>query len=94
MTEVFVLLFILNPLTILFAVLITKGVVMSAVQDSVDAIVAQLAKVQGEVVGEIAKLEEALAAGVTPDLSALKAAADALDAIVPDAEEAEVVEEG
>lgn len=62
---------------------------MSAVQEAVDAITAQLAKVQGEVVGEIAKLEEAIAAGVAPDLTALKAAADALDAIVPDA----VVEE-
>lgn len=90
--EAYVLLFILNPLTILFAVLITKGVFMSAVQEAVDAIVAQLAKVQGEVVGEIAKLEEAIAAGVAPDLTALKAAADALDAIVPDAVVEEPVE--
>lgn len=83
----FVLLFVLNPLTILAAVLLTKGVVMSDVQAVVDAITAQLGKVREEVVGEIAKLEAALQAGVTPDLAGLKAAADALDAIVPDAEE-------
>lgn len=59
---------------------------MSEVQSAVDAIAAQLVKVKEEVVGEIGKLEAAVAAGVTPDLSALKAAADALDAIVPDVE--------
>lgn len=58
---------------------------MSEVQSVVDGITAQLVKVREEVVAEIAKLEEALAAGVAPDLSGLKAAADALDAVVPDA---------
>ena len=58
---------------------------MSDVQVAVDAITAQLGKVREEVVSEISKLEAALAAGVAPDLSALKAAADALDAVVPDA---------
>lgn len=92
MVASYVLLFVLNPLTILLTVLITKGVFMSAVQEAVDAITAQLGKVKDEVVGEIGKLEAALAAGVTPDLTALKAAADALDAIVPDVVEDPVAE--
>ena len=66
---------------------------MSDVQAAVDEITAQLGKVREEVVSEIAKLEESLKAGVTPDLTALKAAADALEAIVPDAVVEEPVEE-
>lgn len=89
MAAVYTLLFVLNPLTILLAVVLSRRVVqgemMSEVQVLVDSITAQLVKVRDEVVGEISKLEESLAAGVAPDLSALKAAADALDAIVPDA---------
>ena len=80
----FVLLFIINPLTIVAVGLLAKELFMSDVQDAVDAITAQLVKVQAEVVKEIAKLEEAVNAGIVPDLTGLKAAADALDSIVPD----------
>lgn len=84
-----VLVFVLNPLTIVAAVLIVKEVFMADVQSAVDEITAVLVKARGEIVAEIAKLEDALNAGVTPDLSALKAVAESLDAIVED----EVVEE-
>ena len=86
----YVLLFVLNPLTIMAAVLLMKEVVMSEVQSAVDEIVGVLVKAHGEIVSEIAKLEESLRAGVTPDLTALKAVADSLDAIVPDAVEEDV----
>lgn len=58
---------------------------MGAVQDAVDQITAQLDKAKGEVVKAIADLEAAVAAGETPNLDALKAAAQALDDVVPDA---------
>jgi len=58
---------------------------MGAVQDAVDAVVAQLDKAKTEVVNEIAALEAQIAAGETPDLTALKAAAQGLDDVVPDA---------
>lgn len=61
-----------------------KGEIVSEVQVVVDEITAVLVKAKGEIVAEIASLEEALKAGVTPDLTALKAVADSLDAIVPD----------
>ncbi len=80
----YVLLFVLIPLTIVVAVLLTKEVVMSEVQVAVDEVTAVLVKAKGEIVAEIAALEEAVKAGVTPDLTALKAVAESLDAIVPD----------
>jgi len=52
---------------------------MGAVQDAVDQVVAQLGKAKDEIVAEVAALEAQVAAGETPDLTALKAAAQALD---------------
>lgn len=66
---------------------------MGAVQDAVDQIVTQLAKAQAEIVDKIDELEASIAAGETPDLSALKAAAQALDDVVPDVVEEPPVEE-
>ena len=63
-----------------------KEVVMSEVQNAVDAVVAQLGKAKEEIVAEIAGLEAAVAAGEVPDLTSLKAAAQALDDVVVDAE--------
>lgn len=59
--------------------------IMGAIQDAVDQIAAQLAKSKAEVVATIADLEANIAAGETPDLTALKAAAQALDDVIPDA---------
>ena len=59
--------------------------IMGAVQDAVDAVAVQLGKAKDEIVSKIADLEAQIAAGETPDLSALKAAAQALDDVVPDA---------
>lgn len=56
--------------------------IMSAAQDAVDAVVAQLTKASEEIKAEIANLE---AREPSVDLSALKDAAQALDDIVPDA---------
>jgi hypothetical protein len=56
-----------------------KECVMGAVQDAVDQVVAQLGKAKDEIVAEVAALEAQVAAGETPDLTALKAAAQALD---------------
>ena len=56
-------------------------------QESIDAIVAQLGKAQAEVVAKIADVQAQLdAAGVAEqiDLTALSAAAQALDDVVPD----------
>lgn len=62
---------------------------MSEIQDVVDALVVQLGKAKDEIVGKIADVEAQLAAAEVPvedvDLSALKAAAQALDDIVADA---------
>jgi hypothetical protein len=58
---------------------------MSEVQDAVDAIVVQLGKAKDEILAEIANLEAQIAAGEAPDLTALKAAAQSLDDVVPDA---------
>lgn len=62
-----------------------KEIAMSAAQDAVDQITTQLGNVKDEIVGKIADLEAQIAAGETPDLTALKAAAQALDDVVPDA---------
>lgn len=61
-----------------------KGIIMGSLQDAVDAITAQLAKAQAEIIAKISDLEAVIAAGGTPDLTALKAAAQALDDVVPD----------
>ena len=61
-----------------------KEIIVGATQDAVDQIVAQLAKAQAEIVDRIADLEAQIAAGETPDLSALKAAAQSLDDVVVD----------
>lgn len=66
---------------------------MGAEQDAVDAVVTQLGKAKDEIISKIADLEAQVAAGETPDLSALKAAAQALDDVVPDAVEEAPVEE-
>lgn len=58
---------------------------MSAAQDVVDQVTEQLTKAKGEVLAKIAELEDAVAAGQTPDFTALKAAAQGLDDVVPDA---------
>lgn len=55
------------------------GIAMSEVQDAVDAVTAQVSKGTAEVVAQVAALEAQAAAGVAPDLTALKAAAQALD---------------
>lgn len=61
------------------------GVMMGEVQDAVDAVVVELGKAKDEIVSKIADLEAQIAAGEVPDLTALKAAAAALDDVVPDA---------
>lgn len=74
-----------------------QGVIVSATQDVVDAITAQLVKADGELVAalaakdaRIADLEAQLAAKVDPSLDALAAAAQKVDDIVPDAPAAPV----
>ena len=59
---------------------------MGAVQDAVDAIVVQLGKAKDEILAKVADLEAQIAAGETPDLAPLLAAAQALDDVVPDVE--------
>lgn len=61
--------------------------IMSSAQDAVDAVVARLGKAKDEIVAKIADVEAQLAAAGAADqvdLSALQAAAQALDDIVPD----------
>jgi len=67
-----------------------KELLMSATQDIIDRVTAQLGKAQTEITGAIDDLKAQIAAGVTPDLSALEAAAQALDDVVPD----ELADEG
>ena len=95
-------LFIMFPIcTIVLMVWVqfmVEGVIMSATQDLVNEIAAQLGKAKDEIVGEIAKLTAAASAGEQVDLSALQGLAQGLDDIVPDAvdevlaSEVEVVE--
>jgi len=63
------------------------------VQSAVDAVVEQLSRAKEEILGEIDALELRVADGEVPDLSALKAAAQALDDVVADAPVVEVVVE-
>ena len=55
-----------------------------SLQETVDALVGQLAKAKAEIVTKIDELEAQVAAGETPDLTALKDAVQALDDVVPD----------
>lgn len=57
---------------------------MSEAQDAVDAVATQLGKAKDEILSKIADLETQVAAGEAPDLTALKAAAQSLDDVVPD----------
>jgi len=63
-----------------------KEAIMSAQQEAVDAIVAQLDKAQSEILSAIDDLEAQIDAGQPADLTALKAAAQSLDDLNPDDE--------
>ena len=71
-----------------------EGMFMSAAQDLVNEIAAQLGKAKDEIVGEIAKLTAAASAGEQVDLSALQGLAQSLDDIVPDAVDEVLASEG
>lgn len=58
--------------------------IMTATQDTIDAITAQLGKAKTEILTQIANLEQQVAAGETPNLEPLKAVTQALDDITPD----------
>jgi hypothetical protein len=58
--------------------------IMTELQDTLDKITNQLGKAKDEIVNQIANLETQIAAGETPDLTALTEAAQALDDVVPD----------
>jgi hypothetical protein len=62
-----------------------RGVIVSEAQDAVDALTAQVVKSREEVLGKIAELEAAVAAGEVPDFTALKEAVQSVDDIVADA---------
>lgn len=61
-----------------------RSIIMGAVQDAVNQITTQLGKAKNEILDKITDLETQIAAGETPDLTELKAAAQALDDVVPD----------
>ena len=64
-----------------------ENLIMSNTQEVIDAVTAQIVKAQRELVGRIAEVQAQLdAAGVAEqvDLTALTAAAQALDDVVPD----------
>ena len=64
-----------------------EGVIMSEAQSAINAVVAQLNKAKVEILDRVADLEaqiEAAGAAGAVDVSALVAAAQALDDIVPD----------
>lgn len=67
----------------------TIGRLYVSTQESIDAVVAQLGKAKDELLAEIADVKAQLEAASVPaetvDLTALTAAAQALDDIVPDA---------
>lgn len=62
----------------------TKELIMSAAQDTVDQLTAQVLKSKDEVLGKIADLEARVAAGETPDFTELKAAVQGVDDVVAD----------
>jgi hypothetical protein len=70
-----------------------KGVIVSAAQDVVDQVTAQVLKAKEEVLAKIAELEAAAAAGEVLDFTALKDAVQSVDDIVPDAPVEPPVEE-
>lgn len=61
-----------------------KEYIMSAAQDTVDQLTAQVLKSKDEVLGKIADLEAQVAAGETPDFTELKAAVQGVDDVVAD----------
>ena len=80
-----IILCVANPLTFAAAYWAAKnaiGAIMSEVQDAVNAVTAQLEQARSEIVAEIEYLEAAVADGTPVDLTALKAAAQALDDVV------------
>jgi hypothetical protein len=62
----------------------TKEYIMSAAQDTVDQLTAQVLKSKDEVLGKIADLEAQVAAGEAPDFTELKAAVQGVDDVVAD----------
>lgn len=68
---------------------LVKEIVMTAAQDAVDAVVAQLNKAKGEILTEISNLQAQVDAGQPVNLDALTAAAQSLDDINVDAPPAE-----
>lgn len=68
------------------AVIYLRRIIMSAAQDTVDQLTAQVTKSKEEVLGKIADLEAQVAAGETPDFTELKAAVQGVDDIVADVE--------
>lgn len=93
MSSAVIALAILSPVfavgTAVFIAYLVKEFLMGAVQDAVDAVVAQINKAQAEILAQIAALE---AREPSVDLTALKAAAQALDDINPDVVEEPPVE--
>jgi hypothetical protein len=87
---------ILFTLFFLLYQLITLGRSLMSTQDNINAVVTQLGKAKDEIVAKIADVQAQLDAANVPaevvDLSALNAAAQALDDVVPD-EPADVPEE-
>jgi hypothetical protein len=71
-----------------------KEIIMGAVQDVIDQVTEQLGRAKDEILAKVADLEAQVAAGETPDLEPLKAAAQALDDVVPDTPAEESVEPG
>lgn len=61
-----------------------RRLIMSAAQDTVDQLTAQVLKSKEEVLGKISDLEAQVAAGETPDFTELKAAVQGVDDIVAD----------
>lgn len=62
-----------------------KEIIMTAQQDTVDQITAQLGKVKSEILDKLAELEAQIAAGEAADFGPLTGVVQALDDIVPDA---------
>ena len=73
--------YLIVAVVVTFVVWHREKVCMSAVQDAVDSVVAQLGKAKAEILTAIAELE---AREPNVDLSALTAAAQGLDDVVPD----------
>lgn len=88
-SAVFILVGIVLALFLLHAITIDsiKDAIMTATQDAVDALTAQLGKAKDEILAEVAALEAQVAAGEAPDLTALKAVVQSLDDLNADAEE-------